>query len=120
MTLPRTLHTVSGQRPTNEAQIHAWGSTGGGGSPTLNTPSWGTASITDAGVGLLDVSFERAMGSANYYASASPMDNSTAFFQCDVDNTTAPAAGIVRYRCKDAANTATDPQLGWTWLIAGI
>ena len=114
----RLCRVVAGQTPANQAQVHAWGRTSGGGSPTLDSPSWGTASITDAGVGVLDVTFERAMGSSNYAALSAVM-STTAFWQ-PINDPTSGTPTVQRFLAKDATNTLADPVLGWTWIFYGV
>ena len=120
MTIPRTPGPVSGVRSDSLARAHAWGRTSGAGSPTLDTRSWGTASITDASVGLLDVTFEAGFGGVAYCAIVS-VTVSSINLTTKVSNVTVPTAAAIRIVCLNSGATATtlDPDVGYEWVVFG-
>ena len=64
----RAPGAVSSLAADPKAMMAAWGNTSGSASPSLDSPSFGISSITDAGIGLLDVTWTRAFGGASTYA----------------------------------------------------
>ena len=97
----RTAGTlVSGSRTPLQLQAR-WGRTSGAGAPTLQS-NLGTASITDAGTGLMDVTFE------------TPIINGT------VSDTTAPTATAIRLNATSGTTPASgDPAVGYCFAVWG-
>ena len=122
--MERVVGPVSGVRPHRGTAIGTgcWGRTSGGGSPTLDTPSPGVASITDAGVGQLDVSFERGQGAATYCAGVVTMATSGTLKDIGhVSLTTVPTATVIRFINNTAIAGATaDPALGYQFMVLGL
>ena len=104
---------VSGQGPVLEGLVHAWGRTSGGGTPTLDSPSYGTSSITDSGVGLLDVTWTVPFASTTSYQviwTSQKAENSATILQL---STTQSATAV-------QMDMLADPAGGYQWIAVGI
>ena len=112
----RTTNAVNGRLGLTERQIHCWGRTSGGGTPTLDTPSWGSSSITDAGTGLLDVTMERATGGANYPIIAQVQSTVVNYAFPLINATTAPTSTVFRISAL-GTSANTDPTIGYHWIV---
>ena len=99
-----------------------WGSTSGGGSPTLGA-SWNITSITDTGTGTLGVTIATDFSSTDYVVLATCMNTSSTVFKGVVqDSGLDHAAGSFALRCfeDDGTNgTISDPSVGYTWACYG-
>ena len=113
---------MNGLTPPAQVQAHAWGRTSGGGTPTLDAPSWGTSSITDVSLGLLDVTWERAFANANYQVNVNIMHTAGASNAVGiVSDTTIPTSTVARFISKNSvAGVTFDPGLGYSWLAYGV
>ena len=121
MTIPRSLQEVNGLTPPAQVQAHAWGRTSGGGTPTLDTPSWGTSSITDVSVGVLDVTWERAFADANYQVNCSILHTGGASNAVGlISDVTVPTSTVARLICRNFTAITFDPGLGYSWLAYGV
>ena len=116
--MPRTAGSfVSGKRIPIQLQAR-WGRTSGAGSPTLQG-NLGIASISDAGTGIMDITFETPMGGTLYSCI------NTAFWttgtSTHTSQTTPPTATALRVASVTvSAGTATDiagATNGFSWLI---
>ena len=98
----------------------AWLRTSGGATPSLDT-SYGVTSITDAGVGQLDVTWTVACASGTSYAVvptifSSQVQQRVAF----VSNATVPTATVARLVCNNtSAGNTTDPTSGFMCIMVG-
>ena len=104
---------VSGQGPVLEGLVKAWGRTSGGGTPTLDPPSYGTSSITDSGTGLLDVTWTVPFAAtASYQVLFTPQKaaGSTTVIQL---STTQSATAV-------QLDAGADPAGGYHWIALGI
>ena len=113
---PRVPFPVLGRTALVERQLHCWGRTSGGASPTLDTPSWGSSSITDVAVGLLDVTMERAAGSANYVIGLCIQSTTANVAFGIADSTTAATSTVFRLSAWNTTSR-TDPTVGYHWLV---
>ena len=98
----------------------AWVKTSGGGTPVIDN-SYGVSSITDAGVGLLDVTWTTAFGSAECIIHAISQDTNardSAFIK--TSQSTPPTATTCRLTCVDNGAILTDVAGGWYVVAYGI
>lgn len=66
--MERLPGAISAPSPALEQIAWAWGNTSGSASPVLDSPSFNISSITDGGVGILDVTWSQPFSSATSYA----------------------------------------------------
>ena len=76
------------------------------------------ASISDAGTGLLDITWDRDFASATSYVAVPGITITAVSSEAHVDSTTAQAAGSVRLHCLNTAGSAQDPEL-WHCIAIG-
>ena len=104
--------------PADVYTLRIWGSTSGGATPSLDSPSYGASSITDTGTGLVDIAFERAFGSATSYACALAARDSQGF-ATSVTLMTTITSTAVRMRADNGAGNAVDPT-GFHFVVIGV
>jgi hypothetical protein len=98
----------------------AWVQTTGGASPTI-VASYGVSSITDQGVGLMDVTLQAGLGSAQGTALVTVNSiHSTGSRWVKVSHTTIPTATVFRIGTCDVNGAATDASNGHNVLVAGL
>jgi hypothetical protein len=99
-----------------------WGSTSGGGSPTLSG-SWNITSITDSGIGKLTVTIATDFSAATYAPVVTCMhSSSTEMKVASVDQSLAYAVGEFGIRCfvgDGSDGAASDPSVGYSWVCYG-
>ena len=110
--MERFLGSVSGPAMARATAIQAWGRVSGSASPTLDGPSFGTSSITDGGVGLLDVTWTVPFSSSTSYAVVICCQRLIGNVH-DRRITTTISSTAVRF----ASNA--DPGGGWYWIACG-
>ena len=115
----RALPAVNGRLASWQRQIHAWGRTSGGGSPTLDTPSYGTSSITDVNTGTLDVTMERTPAPTPEAILAITASTNATMTGCEISSTAAVGATF-RLCSVGSATSTTDPALGYQWIVGGL
>jgi hypothetical protein len=114
----RAPYPAQGQLAASPTQIHAWGSTTGGGTPVLDSPSFGTASITDIATGILDVTMREGISPANYAVFMTPISSTATIFVGSVSGSTAQTATVFRLTCHEPVSLAlTDPTVGYGWMV---
>ena len=82
--------------------VRSWVHTTGGATPTIQA-SAGVGSITDAGIGLLDVTQEVALGGTVYGANASVQCSNATNLVCHVDLTADMTSTVVRVTIVEAS-----------------
>ena len=115
----RLTGPVNGMAPQHQQPLKAWGSTSGGGIPSLDSPSWGTASITDVDVGVLDITFVAELGSPFYAMNVQCRTVTTNLLIARVSTLPTPTTTTIRIVAGGLDGTFTDPTLGYTWMVQG-
>ena len=104
-------------RGVDPVAAHAYVHTTGGASPSIES-SFGVASITDSGVGLLDVTWNVAFGGANYTVIPSIQIANSSQLIAYVSNDNVPTATAVRINIVNASTgTSTDIGTGGTHVM---
>ena len=120
----RTLGPVSAPFPSLQTLVKAWGRVDGGGTPVLSD-NYGIASITDATVGMLDVTLMVPFESSTSYAViANCMNTEAAVNQrATLSSTTAPSTTAFRIINSNLAGTTADPvgaTGGYHFIVLGV
>ena len=115
--MKRLIGAVSSRALDPKAMMRAWGNTSGSASPTLDSPSFGISSITDGGVGLLDVTWSTAFGGAATYAVVA-ISQQTPADVLNVYITTTQTATAVRLAIGTPAATLADLGAGGLHIMA--
>ena len=115
--IPGAVDSPLTARPSE--QIHAWVRTTGGASQVIDTQA-GVLSITDAGVGLLDVTWEVPFAAGNSYAPYAAVEVSdVSQTVCKIQPGTPPTATALRVVCVNASTLAeVDPTSGGYFVMA--
>ena len=116
--MPRYLGPVSSPATPPTATIKVWGRTSGGASQSLDSPSYGVSSITDAGVGLLDITFMTPWGTAYDFAVAMTLQQAESTTGAYTITTTASGTSI-RINMTTSGGGNGDPAGGYHFVVIG-
>jgi hypothetical protein len=110
-----TKFVSPGTQHRHPSACKVWGMTTGGGTPSLDG-SYNMTSITDAGTGILTVTFATDFSGATWGGSAIAASNTNNNRMCCL---VTRAAGSVNLESSSATTTLADPAGGYAWAFFG-
>ena len=112
------LGPVSSPATHPMATVKVWGRTSGGASQSLDSPSYGVSSITDAGVGLLDVTFMTPWGTAYDFSVAMTIQQAESTI-CAFTLASTASGTAIRLIMSTSGGGAGDPAGGYHFAVIG-
>lgn len=104
------VNVTPGTQQFHQSSLKGWGlfNTVGGVIASFNVTS-----ISDAGTGIVDVTWGTDFSSASYVVGGTAQDDNGKMVT--VNNSSAPTAGTTRFVCFNTAGAASDPNLYHVW-----
>ena len=112
---------TSSELAARQTFVQAWVRTTGGASQSLDV-GYQVTSITDAALGLLDVTWTQPFTGATTYAVIAAIQSSDLVVEhVQIDNATPPTSSAVRIECiTSSTQNAVDPASGYFVLACGV